>query len=118
MTLEELFLQGMDLLPSLTRKEDIKKQLNNALETGDVVVGSKKTIKTLLYGEPKMVILANNCPRNIRETISYYCSISKTPFISIKESSLELGSGIGSPFPVSSVAILSEGESTILEAIK
>ena len=94
---------------------DVKKQLNNALETGEVLLGSNKTIKALLYGEPKMVLLSQNCPKDQRESITYYCMLSDTPCITLTDDGIELGSGIGRSHILSTVCILDEGDSTILE---
>ena len=97
---------------------DINKQLNTAIETGKVIFGSNKTIDEVLTAEPKMVILSRNCPPKQRESIKYYCALSETPYVTIKDSSLELGSAIGRSHLISTVCILDEGESTILEVQK
>lgn len=94
---------------------DVKKQLNIALETGKVALGSNKTVDSLLYGEPKLVIMSSNCPRKQTESITYYCALAKVKCVSVKETSIELGSGCGRLHPLSVVAVLDEGESSILE---
>jgi large subunit ribosomal protein L30e len=95
---------------------DAKTQINKALETGKIEMGSNKTMNSLLNGKPKMVILTSNCPKSRKETITYYCQLAGVSCVTIKETSIELGSGCGRPHPISAVAILDEGESTILEA--
>ena len=58
---------------------DVRKQLNIAIESGEVLFGSNKTIESLLYDKPKMVLLSSNIPREQKESILYYCTLSSTP---------------------------------------
>ncbi|MBD3387693.1 MAG: 50S ribosomal protein L30e [Candidatus Altiarchaeales archaeon] len=95
---------------------DVKKQLNVAIESGEVQIGSNKSIESLLNGNPKLVLLSRNCPRKQREAITYYCRLAGVPVVTLKENSVEVGSGVGKPYPISAVTVLDEGESTILEA--
>ncbi|MFH1056048.1 MAG: 50S ribosomal protein L30e [Candidatus Altiarchaeota archaeon] len=99
-------------------KVDVKQQLNNVIETGKVVLGSKETMSAILHGKPKLILLSGNCPQRERESLKYYCKLSKTPCVTLKESSIEIGSSLGRPYPISSIAVLDQGESTILEAIE
>lgn len=95
---------------------DVKTQINKALDTGEVALGSNKTVDVLLYGRPKMVLVAGNCPKVQRESIIYYAGLAKVPCVTLKETSSEIGSGCGRPHPVSALAVMDEGESAILEA--
>ena len=94
---------------------DEKKQLNVAINTGNVAIGSNKTIKSLLYENPKLTLLSSNCPKQKKETITYYSKIADIPCITLKENSIEVGSSCGRPHPISAVSIIDEGESNILE---
>jgi large subunit ribosomal protein L30e len=94
---------------------DVKKQLNIAIDTGEVVLGSNKTKDSLLYGEPKMVFLAGNCPQDQKETITYYSRLAGVPCVTLKENSMELGSSCGRPHHLAALAVLDAGESTVLE---
>ena len=96
-------------------KVDIKQQLKTAIDTGKITMGSNKTIDSLLLDDPKLVLLASNCPRQQREAIAYYCRLSNTPCVTLKETSIEIGSSCGRPHPVSALSVIDEGESTILE---
>jgi len=97
---------------------DVKNQLKVAIESGKVCLGSNKTVDSLLNDNPKLVLAANNCPKKKYETLSYYCGLSKVPLVNLPQTSLELGSGLGRPHPISAVAVLDEGDSQILEATK
>jgi large subunit ribosomal protein L30e len=96
-------------------KVDVKKQINTAIVSGNVVFGSNKTADALLYDEPKLVLLASNCPKSQREKITYYSALSGVKCVTLKENSMELGSGCGRPHHLSALAVLDAGESSILE---
>lgn len=97
---------------------DVKKQLVNALESGEIIFGSKKAVESLLNREPKMIVLSKDCPRDSVEMLSYYCRIAEVPLVRTKENSVDLGSGLGRSHPISTITVLDEGESAILEASK
>ncbi len=94
---------------------DVKKQLSNAVESGKVLLGSNKTVDSLLHDKPKLVLLSSNCPAKQAETIIYYCRLADVPYARVQETSIELGSSIGRPHPISVAAVMEEGESGILE---
>jgi large subunit ribosomal protein L30e len=98
--------------------KDIRNDLGNVLKTGKSVTGFRQVEKTLLVGNPKLIILSRNCPTDEMEQIMYYAKIASVPCEVAKEDSMELGSVCGKPFPVSAISILDEGESNILADIK
>jgi large subunit ribosomal protein L30e len=98
--------------------KDLKDRINSVMKTGKVVIGSKRVIKNLLVGNPKLIILSSNCPADVRGEVFYYSRLSKVPYGIGKEDSIELGSICGKPFPVSAIGILDEGESDILAKFK
>jgi len=96
-------------------KVDVKKQINTAIDTGKVILGANKAIDSILYGKPKLILLAGNCPRSQKETITYYAALANVKCVGLKESSMELGSACGRPHHLSALTILDAGDSTILE---
>jgi len=97
---------------------DIERELRTAIKTGKVLIGSKSTLKSLRLGKSKMIIIASNCPLNIREDIEYYCKLSSTPYYVYPGSSWELGALCGKPFMVAALSINDPGESNILSLVK
>ncbi len=93
-------------------KVDLNKALRRAMRTGEVYIGSKRTIKALKNGKAKMVIVAKNCPEEVLEEIEKY-SVKK---ITYSGTNMELGAICGKPFSVAALAIVNEGESEILNA--
>jgi len=94
---------------------DINKAIASAVKTGKVWFGTDNAIKNVKIGKAKLVVLAENCPKNIREDIEYYCKLSKIPMIIYKGTSLDLGAACGKPFMISTLTIRELGDSDILK---
>ncbi len=90
-------------------------ELRMAIKTGKVGFGSKEAIKALKHGKAKMVIVAANAPKEIKDDILYYAKLSKTPVYVFQGTSVELGTVCGKPFMVAAITIYNEGDSRILE---
>jgi large subunit ribosomal protein L30e len=97
---------------------DIDKAIATAVKTGKVTFGANTAIYGAKTGRAKMIILASNCPKNIREDIEYYCKLSKIPLIVYKGSSMDLAAVCGKPYVVSALSIREPGDSEILELIE
>lgn len=95
--------------------KNLKKELGVAIKTGKVLLGSKEVIRALFNGKLKLIIFSKNCPEKIFEKIRYYSILSQTSFLKVNENSQELGAMCGKPFSVSTLGIVEEGESSILD---
>ncbi len=93
----------------------LERELRNLLKTGRAYLGVKQTLKALMHGKAKMVIIAENIPPEYRERIRYYARLADTPVVVYKGTSVDLGLAIGKPFRVSAIAVIDEGTSKILE---
>jgi len=89
---------------------DVEKALRKAMKTGKVFLGSKRTIKALRSGEAKLVVIAANCPDEVKMEVEKY----SVPVIEFKGTNMELGAVCGKPFSVAVLAIADAGESEIL----
>jgi len=96
----------------------LTERISSTVKTGKVVRGSKKVIYALLMGNPKLIILSENCAREIKDRIKYYSKLSDIPCKTVSETSLELGSICGRPFPISTLAVIDQGDSDILAVVK
>jgi large subunit ribosomal protein L30e len=105
------------------RKRKSKKETENplagairlAVESGKVGFGSRTSVKDLLLGKAKMVVVADNVPPALSEDVKRYGGISEIPIVQFPGKSLELGSICGKPFPISVLAVYDEGVSNIME---
>ncbi|MBN2517725.1 MAG: 50S ribosomal protein L30e [Candidatus Altiarchaeota archaeon] len=91
--------------------EEIKK----VLKDGEIIIGRKRVKKGLLKGGVKMVIVASNAPLDMKEDLKRYSALSNIPYLEYAGKSKELGYACAKPFPISSLAIVKEGSSKILQ---
>ena len=96
---------------------DIDRGIRVAVDTGTVTLGSDKSVQSLKLGKGKLVIIAKNCPEELRDDIMNYSKLSEVPIYTYEGSSVELGSVCGKPFTVATLIIKDPGDSTILEVM-
>ena len=94
---------------------DVDRGIRVAVDTGSVTLGSEKTIQALKLGKGKLVIIAENCPREIREDVEQYSQLSEIPVYTYEGASVDLGALCGKPFNVATMINSDPGDSTILE---
>ena len=93
-------------------KINVEKSLIKAVKTGKVIIGANRTIDAAANGSAKMVILAANCPEDIKKRVQE----TNVPVLEYEGTSVELGPVCGKPFTIAAMAILDAGESDILAA--
>ena len=71
---------------------DVDRSIRVAVDTGDVTLGSEKSIQSLKLGKGQLVIVAANTPKDIVEDVEYYTNLSDIPSYTYEGSSVELGS--------------------------
>lgn len=98
--------------------KDIKGDIGTVLKTGKISIGSKNVISALLTASPKLVLVSGNCSNDLKEQLVYYSMLANVPYSITDETSAELGSVCGKPFPASAVAVMDAGESDILSKLK
>ena len=94
---------------------DVDKAIASAVKTGKVSFGASSAMQNAKTGKGKLIVLAANCPKNIREDIEYYSKLSEVPFMTFRGSSLDLASVCGKPFSISALTIREPGDSDILK---
>jgi large subunit ribosomal protein L30e len=93
-------------------KINVDKSLIKAVKTGKVIIGANRTIEAATEGTAKMVVLASNCPEDIKQKVQ----ATNVPVLEYEGTSVELGPVCGKPFTIAAMAILDVGESDILAA--
>jgi large subunit ribosomal protein L30e len=89
---------------------DLDKSLRSVMRTGKVLVGTKQAIKASKRGVAKLVIVASNCPDEVKKEITD----SKVPVYEFPGLSVDLGPICGKPFIVSALTVLEAGDSDIM----
>jgi large subunit ribosomal protein L30e len=95
---------------------DVDKAIAAAVKTGKVSFGTNAAIQSAKTGKAKMIVLASNCPKDIKEDIEYYSKLSGVPVIKYKGASMDLAEVSGKPFIISALTIRETGDSEILKA--
>jgi large subunit ribosomal protein L30e len=95
---------------------DENKEINVAVKTGKVIIGSNKVLKEIASGELKLVILAENTPKDKVELLNIYnnCLDKPIPVYTTKSSSKDLGAVCGKPFWIAMLGIQEAGDSSIM----
>jgi large subunit ribosomal protein L30e len=94
---------------------NIDKALASVCKTGKVSFGANTALQNAKTGKAKMIVLATNCPQDIKEQIEYYGEISKVPVITYKGGSMDLAEVCGKLFIISAMSIRETGDSDILK---
>lgn len=97
---------------------DVDKAIATAVKTGRVSFGANTATRYAKTGKAKLIILAANCPKTIREDVEYYCKLSNVPLITYKGSSMDLATICGKSFIISALSIREPGDSEILELVE
>ncbi len=94
---------------------DIDKAIAAAVKTGKVSFGANAALQNAKTGKAKMIILAANCPKDIKEQVEYYGKISKVPVMTYKGAAMDLATVCNKPFIISALSIRETGDSEILK---
>jgi large subunit ribosomal protein L30e len=92
---------------------EINKALRNAIKTGKVYVGSNQALNAVDNTQAKAVVLATNCPKDVRDQLS-----GKVPIIDFSGMGVDLGTVCGKPYAIAALTIIDPGDSEILTAIR
>ena len=97
---------------------DIDKAIASAVKTGKVAFGTTSAMQNAETGKAKMIIIAANCPKDIKENIEHYSQLSRIPVISYRGTSMDLAEVCKKPFIISALTIRETGDSDILKAVE
>jgi len=97
---------------------DIDKAIATVVKTGKVSFGANTALQNAKTGKAKMIILAANCPKDIKEQVEYYGKISKVPIMTYKGASIDLANVCSKLFVISALSIRETGDSEILKVLE
>lgn len=80
--------------------------VQDALKSGKVVLGYRESIKKIKSGNPKLIVIAKNIPKERKEQIEHNARIFNLKIEIFDGTSKELGVVCGKPFPISTLVIL------------
>jgi large subunit ribosomal protein L30e len=94
---------------------DVDKAIATVVKTGKVSFGANTALQNAKTGKAKMIVLAANCPKSIREQVEYYGKLSKVPVMTYKGTSIDLAAVCNKLFIISALSIRETGDSEILK---
>ncbi|MCQ8898483.1 MAG: 50S ribosomal protein L30e [Hadesarchaea archaeon] len=97
---------------------NLNEEIRKAVESGKVVLGTDRSLKLLRAGKVKMVLLASNCPEEVRREVEHLSRLFGVPLLRYSGSSWELGEAAGKPFAVNVFSVLDPGNSHLLSAVE
>lgn len=89
---------------------DIERALKSTIKSGKVFLGTNRTLKAIENKEAKLIIIASNCPEELKENLAK----SNVQLYNYKGTNHDLGTVCGKPFPVSSLAIIDDAKTGLL----
>ena len=95
--------------------ESINSKLALVMKSGKCSLGYKTTIKSIIQGKSKLVIISANCPPLVRSKIEYYAMLSRTNVHHYNGSNIDLGTACGKYFRCNCLSVTDAGDSDIIE---
>lgn len=89
-----------------------------AIKTGKLVFGSESAVESARSGKAKMIVVASNCPGEVKSRIKKCAELSKVPVYEYSGSSLDLGSICQKRFVVAAVTVKEPGDSDIMKLVQ
>ena len=94
---------------------NVEKEIRSAVDTGDVIMGERETLKAVKAQEVKLVICAANCKAELKSELLKHAGIGDVPVYKFDGSSLELGAVCGRPHLISMLGVVSSGDSDVFK---
>lgn len=95
--------------------ESINAKLALVMKSGKCALGHKSTIKSILQGKSRLVIISANCPPLTRSKIEYFAMLSRTNVHHYSGNNIDLGTACGKYFRCSCLSVTDPGDSDIIE---
>lgn len=83
----------------------LNEEIQSAVKTNNAILGYRRSIKFLKLNKPKLIVMSNNVPQEIKSEIEHVSKLSDSKFEVFGGNSKDLGTFCGKPFPVSVLAI-------------
>lgn len=95
--------------------ESVNSKLALVTKSGKFSLGYKSTVKSIVQGKSKLVIISANCPPLYRSKIEYFAMLSRTNVHHYSGNNIVLGTACGKYFRCSCLSITDAGDSDIIE---
>ena len=94
---------------------DLSTNIRLAVDSGKVAMGVNGVVDSIKQNHAKLVIVAQKNRKDILEDVRHMCKVAGIKVVVYKGDSIQLGAVCGKPFSVSTLSIIEQGHSKILE---
>lgn len=91
------------------------KEIRRAVDTGKVLFGGKESLHSLKHGDGQLLVVTQNAPTLDLEEMAHIASLANVPIYKFAGNGLELGNVCGKPYVISTLLVLDEGKSKVLQ---
>lgn len=95
---------------------DVDKALKNTVKKGKVKIGIKESVKAIQDGKAHLIVIAKNCPKS--EQLHAEAKKNKIPIYHFESNSIDLGYTCGKSYAVSTLAVLDDGGTNLVQMMK
>ncbi|MBI2657318.1 ribosomal L7Ae/L30e/S12e/Gadd45 family protein [Candidatus Woesearchaeota archaeon] len=81
-------------------------EIKKMIKTGNFIIGTGKTLKSLKLGRVQKVLVSSNCPPRVEKDIAYYSGLSGAEVHKLDYPNDELSVICKKPFAISVLAFL------------
>ena len=98
--------------------KDINSTMKRIIKTGKIEYGTNSTMKRIAESKAKLILIAKNCPEQIKQDLKHHSKIASIPIYDYEGSALELGEACGKPFLIAALTVLDAGDMKLNQIIK
>lgn len=81
-------------------------EIKKMIKSGNIVIGTERTLKNLKLGRVQKVLISSNCPAGVEKDINYYAGLSAAELHKLEYQNEELSVICKKPFSISVLALL------------
>ncbi|MBI3027514.1 ribosomal L7Ae/L30e/S12e/Gadd45 family protein [Candidatus Woesearchaeota archaeon] len=81
-------------------------EIKKLLKSGNVIIGTERTIKSLKLGKVQKVLVSSNCPARVESDLNHYSQLSGAELHKLDYPNDELSIICKKPFSISVLAFL------------
>ncbi len=86
-----------------------------AVDSGKIAIGMRDVMRSINANEAKLVIISSTLVRSRMDDIKHAAEISEARVTVFEGNPIELGTVCGKPYSISTLSIMDQGDSKILE---
>ncbi|MCL5433476.1 MAG: 50S ribosomal protein L30e [Candidatus Marsarchaeota archaeon] len=96
---------------------DISGSIRLAVDSGEVVLGVRSSVAAIRDNTAKLIIVASQNKKGLVEDVEHIAKLADIKIVKFDGNSMDLGVVCGKQHSVSSLAVISPGNSKILEEV-